>query len=245
MMKAEKLENLNQPELAQLAIDFLRRSLLHYGLWFNEVQYQLGLEEALKAEAAAFSKLYPIIIKRLSNIIGFKVENDLPCALSGMPRDKIVSLIEAISANWLASDGIWFQTVESRQEIFTAKRCNDTCWAKFSPLEAFRIKELLVLSDNGGLDSLEIALGYRLYSRINRQSLERHNNSLIFKMLNCRVQEARVRKGMDDYPCKSGGMVEYTGFARTIDRRIMTECIACPPDNHPDDWFCAWKFYIP
>lgn len=244
-MSAEKLEHLNQPELAKLAIDFIRRSALHYGIWFNEVHYQLGQEEALKTEAAAFSKLYPIIIKRLSNVIGFKVENDLPSALSSMPKEKIISLIEAISVIWLASDGIWFQAVESRQEMFTAKRCNDTCWAKFSPLEAYRIKESLGLPDNGGLDSLEITLGYRLYSRINRQSLERHDGSLIFKMLNCRVQEARVRKGLDDYPCKSGGVVEYTGFARAIDRRIMTECIACPPDKHPEDWFCAWKFYIP
>ena len=33
-------------------------------------------------------------------------------------------------------------------------------------------------------------------------------------------------------------------FRRTIDSRIETECIGCPPDKHPDDWFCAWKFTI-
>jgi len=245
MTKPDELENLSQLELAKLAIDFLRRSVLHYGIWFNEAQYQLGLNEALKTEAEVFNKFYLVAIKRLAGVIGFRVENDLPLALYSMPRGKILDLIEAISANWLAGDGIWFQAVENRHEMFTAKRCNDTCWAKFSPLEAFRIKELLKLPEQGGLDSLETALGYRLYSRINQQSTERQGESLIFKMVNCRVQDARKRKGLQDYPCKSGGMVEYASFARAIDPKIKTECIACPPDSHPDDWFCAWKFYVP
>ncbi|MEA3495043.1 MAG: DUF6125 family protein, partial [Bacteroidota bacterium] len=29
-----------------------------------------------------------------------------------------------------------------------------------------------------------------------------------------------------------------------IDPRIKTECIACPPDKHPKEWFCAWKFIL-
>ena len=95
-----------------------------------------------------------------------------------------------------------------RQEMFTAKRCNDTCWAKFSPLEAFRIRELLDLPDNGGLDALESALGFRLYARINQQSIERDGNQLVYKMVKCRVQDARKRKGLADYPCKSGGLVD-------------------------------------
>ncbi len=63
-------------------------------------------------------------------------------------------------------------------------------------------------------------------------------------MMDCRVQSARKRKKLDDYPCKSAGLVEYTTFAETIDSRIHTECIACPPDKHPDDWYCSWRFTI-
>jgi hypothetical protein len=39
-------------------------------------------------------------------------------------------------------------------------------------------------------------------------------------------------------------MVEYPTFASTIDSRIVTECVGCPPDEHPDKWFCAWKFTL-
>jgi hypothetical protein len=96
-----------------------------------------------------------------------------------------------------------------------------------------------------GLDGLKKALAYRLYANINKQSIQDDSpNSFIFRMNDCRVQSARKRKSLEDYPCKSAGLVEYAYFARTIDDRITTECIGCPPDAHPEDWFCAWRFYM-
>jgi hypothetical protein len=38
--------------------------------------------------------------------------------------------------------------------------------------------------------------------------------------------------------------VEFTYFAEAIDPRIRTVCIGCPPDDHPEEWFCAWRFTI-
>ena len=32
--------------------------------------------------------------------------------------------------------------------------------------------------------------------------------------------------------------------AKTIDPRIKTRCIGCPPDQHPDNYWCAWEFSI-
>lgn len=244
MGKKEDLDNLNNIELCNLAVDFLWRSILHYGIWFSEVNHQVGLDEAIKAEKDVFEKYYPIMLKRLSVILGFEIDSGLPAALTDLPREQIIALIEAISVNWLAGDGIWFQTVEQRQEMFTAKRCNDTCWTRFSPIEAYRIKDLLHLPESGGLATLKTALNYRLYSRINTQSSEWQDDCLIFRMVECRVQTARKRKGLEDYPCKSAGVIEYSSFARAIDPRIMTECITCPPDIHPDEFSCAWKFYI-
>ncbi len=84
-----------------------------------------------------------------------------------------------------------------------------------------------------------------MYSLINRQSIvDESPESFVFQMNECRVQVARKRKNLDDYPCKSGGSVEYAYFARAIDPRIKTECIGCPPDAHPEEWFCAWRFSI-
>jgi hypothetical protein len=202
------------------------------------------MEEALKTEEEVSTRIFPIAIKRLSKVAGFKIEDDLPLFLTNMPKKELIELIDAMSANWLASDGTWFQVVESRQDMYTSKRCNDTCWTRYSPLEAKTIKSFLDIPEQGGLEGIEKALNFRLYARLNKQTIEKKDESLIFKMVTCRVQEARKRKGLDDYPCKSAGLVEYTTFAKAIDSRIETECLGCPPDKHPEEWTCAWRFYL-
>jgi Family of unknown function (DUF6125) len=89
-------------------------------------------------------------------------------------------------------------------------------------------------------------LKHRLYARLNTQeAIEASDTQAVFVMRDCRVQSARKRKGLPDFPCKSVGLVEYSEFARTIDPRIRTRCIACPPDEHADDHWCAWEFTVP
>ena len=63
-------------------------------------------------------------------------------------------------------------------------------------------------------------------------------------MLECRVQIARQRKGLEDYPCKSAGIIEFTGFAKGIHPDIETTCLVCPPDDHPREFFCGWRFSL-
>lgn len=237
-------DKMSQADLARYLISAFRRAMLHYGIWFNEVEHQLGLEETLKIESDVAARLFPIVMKRLAKTLDFPMKDDIPAFLLEMPREKLNALIDAMCANWLAGDGVWFQAVENREGMDAAKRCNDTCWSRYSPLEASAIKDLIKLPDSGGLDALEQALALRLYARINKQSIERQGNSVIFKMLECRVQSARKRQNLPDYPYKSAGIVEFPTFARTIDPRIKVDCIGCPPDPHPAEWACAWRFYI-
>jgi hypothetical protein len=77
-----------------------------------------------------------------------------------------------------------------------------------------------------------------------QEVIEQGPGRAVFVMRDCRVQAARQRKGLPDFPCKTVGIAEYTGFARTVDPRIETRCIACPPDPHPADAWCSWEFII-
>jgi hypothetical protein len=173
------------------------------------------------------------------------MEDRLPKDLVEMKAENMDALIQTAAKNWLVTDGVWFQAIEFVQGMNDAKRCNDSCWAQFSPYEAFTIKKLLNLDDDCGLEGLKQALGFRMYSFINKQSIvDEGPKSFVFQMNDCRVQSARKRKNLDDYPCKSAGLVEYAYFASAVDKRITTECIGCPPDDHPDKWFCAWRFRL-
>lgn len=214
-------------------------------MWFAEVQAHLGKEKALKALNEVYKISYDVQMKRLSKTLGFEMKEGVPASLLKLPDDTMNSLRENVAANWLANDGIWFQVIEFMNSMTDAKSCNDSCWEKFSPLEAWSIKRFLSLSENPGLEGLKQALQFRMYAFINKQSFtDETENSFIFRMNDCRVQSTRKRKGLDDYPCKSAGRVEYSTFAEAIDFRIRTECITCPPDKHPEEWYCSWKFYL-
>ena len=237
--------NLSKQEKSKIILDFFHRTMMHHAIWFAEVQHQMGREKAYKALDAAWQKSFAIQMKRLGKVLGYEIEDGIPQPLLDLPDEKLDDLLEGSAINWLANDGVWVQAVEFEYGMNEAKRCNDSSWAHFSPFEAWSIKRILGLPEQAGLEGLKKAFQFRLYAFVNKQSIvEETENSFVFRMNECRVQVARKRKGLDDYPCKSGGLVEYTTFAEAIDSRIKTECIACPPDKHPEEYYCAWKFSI-
>lgn len=169
-------------------------------------------------------------------------ERDL---LLSLPKETLIDMLEDQAKNWLAHDGLWFQAVERHFGMEEAIKLDKEAWIIFTQIEAKRIMRLHGIEPGGGLAALKKALQFRLYARINEQSLvEEGPNSLRFEMNDCRVQSARKRKGLDDFPCKPVGIAEYAYFAHTIDPRIHTEVICCPPDPHPEDYYCAWQFTL-
>ncbi|MCD4724524.1 MAG: DUF6125 family protein [Bacteroidales bacterium] len=237
--------NLSKQEKSKIILDFFHRTMMHHAIWFAEVQHQMGREKAYKALDAAWQKSFAIQMRRLGKVLGYEMEDGIPQPLLDLTDEKLDDLLEGSAINWLANDGVWFQAVEFEYGMNDAKRCNDSSWAHFSPFEAWSIKRILGLPEQAGLEGLKKAFQFRLYAFVNKQSIvEETENSFVFRMNECRVQVARKRKGLNDYPCKSGGLVEYTTFAESIDSRIKTECIACPPDKHPEEYYCAWKFSI-
>ena len=162
-----------------------------------------------------------------------------------MSREQLEYLLTDFAKRWLAHDGLWFQQVEQAHGMEEAIRLDAGAWENFTAIEARRIMDFLELEEGGGLDALKKALQYRMYSLINKQEIvEQGDSKIIFKMSDCRVQSARRRKNMPEFPCRPVGLVEYTGFARTIDPRIETRCLYCPPEEHPEDSYCAWEFTL-
>lgn len=236
---------LDQRELAELALDLMHRTMIHHALWFYQVEYQLGMKRALELLSEVAPRSLANQLERIGNLLGFAVDGGIPRPLLKLPRETLLNLLQELGKNWLAGDGIWFQAVEKKYGQGDAKRCNDSCWGRFSPLEAWSIKDFLGLPRQAGTEGLKRALQFRLYSQVNLQTVrEEGPGAVVLQMNECRVQVARKRKGLPDYPCKSAGIVEYRSFAETIDERFIVECIGCPPDDHPEEWFCAWRFIL-
>ena len=164
--------------------------------------------------------------------------------LQDLSREELIELVEIYAKNWLAHDGCWFLAAEEKLGMGTAIEMDARAWENFSPVEARRIMQVFGIPKDGGLDSLERALQYRLYATVNRQVSERVDGSTLrFRMVECRVQQARQRKGLAPFPCKPVGMVEYSQFAKAVDARIETVCRHAPPDAVSAE-FCEWEFRL-
>jgi len=165
--------------------------------------------------------------------------------IKDLTKDELLGLLEDASKNWLAHDGLWFRAVENKFGIDTAIELDKAAWEKFTVIEAKRIMKRLGLEPGGGIPVLIQCLPFRLYAHINVQEvLEESDKRCVFRMNKCRVQEARKRQGLPDFPCKPVGIIEYSLFAKTVDSRIKTKCLVCPPDPHPEDVWCAWEFTL-
>jgi len=162
-----------------------------------------------------------------------------------LDKEQLLAFINDAAKNWLAHDGLWFLEVEKAYGMNSAIELDGNAWKAFTQIEARRIMKRLNIASNGGIPALVQALKFRLYAFINVQEIvEVSDKHCIFQMKDCRVQAARKRKRLHDFPCKPVGILEYTYFANTIDTRIETRCIACPPDPHPEDFYCCWEFRI-
>ncbi len=168
-----------------------------------------------------------------------------PRAFAALDRPGLLRALDVFAKNWLAHDGCWFLAAEKRYGMETAMELDAASWRLFAAAEARRIMEAFSIPRGGGLCALEQALTYRMYSFINPYRVEwsEAGRTLRFFMEACRVQETRHRKGLPDFPCKVVGEVEFETFARTVDARIGTRCLHCPPDSEAHG-HCCWEFRI-
>ena len=166
-------------------------------------------------------------------------------AFDAMDRDTLLRALAAFAKNWLAHDGCWFLAVEEQLGLDTAIELDARAWGRFAEVEARRLMKVFAIPPGGGLRALERALSRRMCALVNEQHAEWSADGarLRFVMDQCHVQEVRRRKGLRDFPCRPVGTVEFTTFARTIDPRIATACLHCPPDARAGA-ACAWEFTL-
>lgn len=164
--------------------------------------------------------------------------------LERFSKAELITLIEMYSKNCLAMDGVWFQSIENKSGMDEAMEHDANAWRRFTKIEARKIKAFLQLPDNAGIQGLKEALSLRFYANVNPYEIEVIENGLIFKTLDCRVQNARKRKGLEFHPCKSVGIIEHSEFGKVIDSRFDCEAISCYPDITDNSCSCAWKFTL-
>ncbi len=160
-------------------------------------------------------------------------------------REQLEGMLHDAALNWLAHDGLWFLAVEGKYDQAAAIELDEKAWESFTVIEAKRIMKRHGIAPGGGIPALAKALKCRMYALINdNEIVEQTDTRLVYRMNSCRVHDARDRKGLPLFPCKGVGLIEYAGFARTVDPRIETGCVTAPEDGETRNYRCGWEFTL-
>ena len=162
--------------------------------------------------------------------------------LSKLSKGQLIGCVKMLLSNLTTMDGLWFTQVEDKFGLDVALEIDMLVWKRYGPLESRRIRDRMAINE-AGLDGLSKALPFSSFVAEGFDpNIERDGDRLVFTIADCRVQRARIRNGRGEFPCKAVAIEYFQEFAKGFGTDIRTRCLVCPPDEHPDDVWCAWEF---
>jgi hypothetical protein len=165
--------------------------------------------------------------------------------LAEMPMEKLLDYFFLQIRNIWRVDGLYFLGTEKEFGTGAATEIDARVWDSMASIEAKSLQRMFKVSENPDVATI-VALLCKSSWALDQpfKTIEIGDNRATLCIGRCRTQEARLNKGLCEFPCKKVRFGYLKNFAKTLNPKVEVNCLVCPPDKHPKDLWCKWEFTL-